>query len=219
MSLTLQSGKAYPWEAEKAEATVLPKVAMKVHTDPANCRSYSDVIRAGSPSCESGMGGVAKGNRPWSASNSNMALNEGSIEIPRRSCDAETDTKANTQWIKVMSGSKSVNASLTRSLKLIVFPNRFEHLHVDQVNTVEQAEKRLTAAKLKLFHAQTKVSKDMRMILQRARTVPRFKMMSLVPQKERVLTHVTSRIWIFQDQKWSRQNSARLLPCGMRSNK
>jgi hypothetical protein len=44
-------------------------------------------------------------------------------------------------------------------LKSIASPNRFKHLHVDQFDAVEQAEKQLMAAELMLFHARTKAHK------------------------------------------------------------
>jgi hypothetical protein len=157
MSLALRSGRAYPRVAEGAEAEVSPTVLTFVNTDPANRRSYSDVVKAGSPSCESGAGNIANGNRPRSASESNVGQNEGSNEIPRMSRDAETDTKAEAQWTKVV--RRGNGRSPTPSSKSIVSTNRFEQLHVDQINAVEQAEKQLTAAELKLFHARTKAPK------------------------------------------------------------
>jgi hypothetical protein len=83
MSLALRSGKAYPREADKAEARASPSVSTNVNAALVH-RRYSDVVRTGSPSAGSGKGDVAKGNRPRSASDSNIGLNEESFEISGR---------------------------------------------------------------------------------------------------------------------------------------
>jgi hypothetical protein len=104
MSLALRSGKAYPRDAEKDGAPGSPTVWTKVGTDPVTQRSYSDIVRSGSPSLdnESGRGdGVIYCRRPRVVSESNVGHNEGSIETPCLSWDAETNAEIDAQWKKV----------------------------------------------------------------------------------------------------------------------
>jgi hypothetical protein len=112
-------------------------------------------------------------------------------------------------------GRRSVNASPTPSVKSIVSTNRFEHLHVDQVNAVEQAEKRLTAAELKLFHARMKVSKVYDDDTSEGLDRYNGRDCEPGPSKDKGIDPRNFGNLECRDQKW---NNVRRWPCGMRSS-
>src|SRR5262245_25204952 len=155
MSMALRSGRAYPREADQDGAQGPPAAWTHVQTDPVNRRSYSDVVRTGSssPVSESGKGSdVIYCRRPRSVSESNVGMKGSSIENPPSSWDAGTNTEANVQWGNVTGkGKKFKNSSPTPSVKSMASVNRFEYLRSEQIDAVEEAERQLTAAQLKLF--------------------------------------------------------------------
>jgi hypothetical protein len=82
------------------------------------------------------------------------------MEKPSLSWGAETSTEAEVQWKKALGKGSKARATLpTPSLKLIVSSNQFKCLPIDKISAVKEVEGQLTAAKLKLFHAQMKAHK------------------------------------------------------------
>ena len=162
MSMALRSGKAYPREAHQAGAQGPHAVQTDIYTDPVNRRSYSDVVRSGSPSQDEESGkrsDVAYSRRPRSVSELNVGKYGRPIEDLPLSWDAGTTTEADTQWKKVWGKGKKKGNTSTPSICSIASSNRFEHLPINKISVVEETELKMTAAELNLFKAQMKSRK------------------------------------------------------------